>query len=160
MIGGLLTKLLGILIRVIMTRNFIVKQQDIKDCGICCLQSIIKYHKGYIPLEILRLDTKTNNNGTTAYNLLKTAKKYGLNGIGKKIDNIRDKEIKLPCIAHIVTSKGINHFVVIYKITDKYIYKEYRQVAVFFCTFKERSFLWTNLNWYQIFKCREISLRR
>ena len=75
-----------------MKRKFIVKQHDIKDCGICCLESIIKYYKGYIPLEILRLDTKTNNNGTTAYNLLKTAKKYGLNGIGKKIKDIHSKE--------------------------------------------------------------------
>ena len=105
-----------------MTRKFIVRQQDIKDCGICCLESIIKYYKGYIPLEILRLDTKTNNQGTTAYNLIKAAKKYGLNGIGKKIEDIHSKEIILPCIAHIVTNNGINHFIVIYKITDKYIY--------------------------------------
>ena len=105
-----------------MKRKFIVRQQDIKDCGICCLESIIKYYNGYIPLEILRLDTKTNNNGTTAYNILKTAKKYGMNGIGKKIEDIHSKEILLPCIAHIITEKGINHFVVIYKITDKHIY--------------------------------------
>ena len=82
-----------------MKRNFIVKQQDIKDCGVCCLESIIKYYKGYIPLEILRLDTKTNLNGTTAYNLLKAAKKYGLNGIGKKIENLHSTEILLPAIA-------------------------------------------------------------
>ena len=105
-----------------MKRKYIVKQNDIKDCGICCLESIIRYYNGNIPLEILRLDTRTNQNGTTAYNLLKTAKKYGLNGIGKKIDNINSKDIILPCIAHTVTSKGINHFVVIYKITNKYIY--------------------------------------
>ena len=105
-----------------MRRKFIVKQNDIKDCGICCLESIIKYYKGYIPLEILRLDTNTNNNGTTAYNLLKTARKYGFNGLGKKIDNIHNKDILLPCIAHTITDKGINHFVVIYKITNKYIY--------------------------------------
>ena len=105
-----------------MKRKFIVKQHDIKDCGICCLESIIKYYKGYIPLEILRLDTKTDNNGTTAYNLLKTAKKYGFNGIGKKVDNIHNKDIILPCIAHTITNKGINHFVVIYKITKNYIY--------------------------------------
>ncbi len=105
-----------------MTRNFIVKQQDIKDCGICCLQSIIKYHKGYIPLEILRIDTKTNTNGTTAYNLIKAAKKYGLNGIGKKINDIHSKDIILPCIAHIVTENGTNHFIVIHKITNQHIH--------------------------------------
>lgn len=100
-----------------MKRKFIVKQNDIKDCGVCCLQSIIKFYNGYIPLEILRLDTKTNQNGTTAYNILKTAKKYGLNGYGKKMNSL-EEDIQLPAIAHITTEKGINHFVVIYKITE------------------------------------------
>ena len=104
-----------------MKRKFIVKQNDIKDCGVCCLQSIIKYYNGYIPLEILRLDTKTNQNGTTAYNLLKTAEKYGLNGYGKKMNSL-EEDIPLPAIAHIITEKGINHFVVIYKIKEEYIF--------------------------------------
>ena len=34
-----------------MTKKFIVKQNDMKDCGICCLESIIRYYKGNIPLE-------------------------------------------------------------------------------------------------------------
>lgn len=105
-----------------MNKRYIVRQNDIKDCGICCLESIIKYYKGFVPLETLRLDTKTNNKGTTAYNLIKAAQKYGFNAVGKKNINLSDKKIILPAIAHIVTDKGINHFVVIYKITDKYIY--------------------------------------
>lgn len=105
-----------------MHTKYIVKQNDIKDCGICCLESIIKYYNGYIPLETLRLDTKTNNNGTTAYNLIKTAKKYGFNALGKKIKDINDKDIILPAIAHITTKKGLNHFVVIYKITKNNIH--------------------------------------
>lgn len=105
-----------------MHTKYIVKQNDIKDCGICCLESIIKYYNGYIPLETLRLDTKTNNNGTTAYNLIKTAKKYGFNALGKKIKDIDDKDIILPAIAHITTKKGLNHFVVIYKITKNNIH--------------------------------------
>lgn len=105
-----------------MHTKYIVKQNDIKDCGICCLESIIKYYNGYIPLETLRLDTKTNNNGTTAYNLIKTAKKYGFNALGKKIKYIDDKDIILPAIAHITTKKGLNHFVVIYKITKNNIH--------------------------------------
>lgn len=104
-----------------MKRKFIVKQNDIKDCGICCLESIIKYYKGYIPIEILRLDTKTNQNGTTAYNLLKAAQKYGFNGYGKKVDSL-EEDIKLPAIAHIITEKGLNHFVVIYKINNNNVY--------------------------------------
>ncbi len=45
-----------------MNKKYIVRQNDIKDCGICCLESIIKYYNGYIPLEQLRLDTKTSHN--------------------------------------------------------------------------------------------------
>ena len=104
-----------------MQTKYIVKQNDIKDCGICCLESIIKYYNGYIPMETLRLDTKTNHNGTTAYNLIKTAQKYGFNAIGKKINDLNDKDILLPAIAHIITEKGLKHFIVVYKITNKYI---------------------------------------
>ncbi len=105
-----------------MNKRYIVRQNDIKDCGICCLESIIKYYNGYIPMETLRLDTKTNNKGTTAYNIIKTAKKYGFNAIGKKNLSLNSKELILPAIAHIVTDKGLNHFVVIYKITKKEIH--------------------------------------
>lgn len=105
-----------------MKSKYIVRQNDIKDCGICCLESIIKYYGGYIPLETLRLDTRTNHNGTTALNLIKTAKKYGFSAIGKKVNSITEEEIILPAIAHIITEKGLHHFVVIYKITNKFIY--------------------------------------
>lgn len=104
-----------------MNKKYIVRQNDIKDCGICCLESIIKYYGGFIPLETLRLDTKTGNNGTTAYNLIKTAKKYGFNATGRKNVKLKDKNILIPAIAHIITEKGLNHFVVIYKISKKHV---------------------------------------
>ena len=71
-----------------MKKNIIVKQHDIKDCGVCCLESIIKYYNGYIPIEKLRLDTKTNMNGTTAFNLINAAKKYGFTAYGEKLSQI------------------------------------------------------------------------
>ncbi len=104
-----------------MNRSIIVKQRDIRDCGICSLESIIKYHGGYIPLETLRLETKTNKNGTTALNLINTAKKIGFDAYGIKTKDL-DNNMNLPAIAHIVTEKGLNHFVVIYKITNKSVY--------------------------------------
>lgn len=104
-----------------MNKRLIVKQQDIRDCGICCLESIIKYYKGYIPLERLRLDTKTGTNGTTALNLIKTAQKYGFNALGRKDLTLDSEELLLPAIAHTITPKGLNHFVVIYKKDSKYV---------------------------------------
>ncbi len=128
-----------------MNKKYIVKQSDIKDCGICCLESIIKYYKGYVPLETLRLDTKTNNNGTTAYNLIKTAKKYGFNAIGRKVLNIDQEHIILPAIAHIVTEKGFNHFIVIYKITKDAIYV--MDPSTGYKKYSKKDFLkqWTNI---------------
>ena len=105
-----------------MIKNFVVKQRDIKDCGICSLESIIKYYGGFIPLETLRLETKTDKNGTTALNLINTAKKIGLDAYGIKAKELTNDNMPLPAIAHIVTEKGLNHFVVIYKITSNSIY--------------------------------------
>ena len=96
-----------------MKKDYIVRQQDLKDCGVCSLASIIKYYKGYIPMETLRIDTNTTKEGTNAYNLIKAAKKYGLNGIGKKLNNLEENKI-LPAIAHLKLSNGLEHFVVIY----------------------------------------------
>jgi ATP-binding cassette subfamily B protein len=105
-----------------MRKSILVKQHDIRDCGICCLESIIKHYGGYIPLETLRLETKTNKLGTSAYNIIKTAKKIGFDATGLKLKNIKTEHIILPAIAHIVTEKGLNHFVVIYKINKDKIY--------------------------------------
>ena len=55
----------------------IVCQRDVKDCGVCCLQSIIKYYNGYVPIEKIRLDTYTSMQGVSVYHLLKAAEKYG-----------------------------------------------------------------------------------
>ncbi len=102
-----------------MQKSFIVKQQDLRDCGVCCLASIIKYYNGNIPLERLKLDTKTGKNGTSALNLIKTARKYGFDATGKKLKQISCEEITLPAIAHVVLKNGLNHFVVIYKFTKQ-----------------------------------------
>lgn len=101
-----------------MKKNVIVRQQDLKDCGVCCLLSIMKYYGGYIPLEKLRQDTQTSLEGTTAYHLVKTAKNYGFDAYGMKLDKLSELEnIILPVIAHIEIN-NLNHFVVIYKITE------------------------------------------
>lgn len=100
-----------------MKKNVIVRQQDLKDCGVCSLLSIIKYYGGYIPIEKLRQDTQTSLEGTTAYHLVKTARNYGFDAYGMKLDKVSDLENNiLPIIAH-VEINHYNHFLVVYKIT-------------------------------------------
>lgn len=99
----------------------IIRQRDEKDCGVCSLLSIIRYYNGNVPLEQLRLDAKTSNEGTTAWNLIVASKKYGFDAMGMQVENIRDIK-RLPAIAHMNLKKGFNHYVVIEKITkDKII---------------------------------------
>lgn len=95
-----------------------VKQNDFKDCGICSLQMIIKYYKGYVGKETLREMTKTTKNGTTAYHLIECLKKIGFNayGISCNIENIIKNKVTLPCIAHVTINNSYNHYVVIYSI--------------------------------------------
>jgi len=97
----------------------IVKQRDLKDCGACSLQSIILNYKGFVPLEKIRLDTYTDKDGTNALHLINAGKKYGFDSYGIKLTTkeLLNKNIILPAIAHLTLKSGVNHFVVIYKIT-------------------------------------------
>ena len=100
----------------------VVKQRDLKDCGACCIESILKYYGGYVPLEKIRDDTCTNVNGTTAYHIVKALGTYGFDAMGVKAETILDENIYLPAIAHVVLKNGLQHFVVVFKISSKYIH--------------------------------------
>ncbi len=99
-----------------MKQKEIVKQHDLKDCGVCCLLSIIKHYDGFISLEKLRVDTHTSMEGTTAYHLIEAAKSYGFDSYGLKLESTNElKDLIFPAIAH-VHIKNLAHFVVIYRV--------------------------------------------
>ena len=99
-----------------------IKQQDLKDCGAICLECVIKYYNGYVPLEKIREDTCTNASGTTAFHLIKAAEEYGFDAMGIRVKDINDKNIYLPAIAHVVLKNGLEHFIVVYKIDKNYVW--------------------------------------
>ena len=94
----------------------IVLQDGIKDCGICCLLSVIRYYGGDISKEILRQITNTDRSGVSAYNLIEGARKIGFEATGMKGDLSKIEKNNLPCLAHLVVNKSYKHFVVIYDI--------------------------------------------
>lgn len=103
-----------------MKKTIIVKQHDLTDCGPACLSSIARYYGGYIPIELLRIDCKTDRNGTSAYNLIQTAKKYGFSCDGIKINNLEElKALELPLILHLKTKNNYGHFVVLYYVSKR-----------------------------------------
>lgn len=127
-----------------MQKKLIVKQHDIKDCGACALLSIIRYYDGNIPLSKIKLDTKTNKDGTTAFNIVTAAKKYGFNSLGLKVTNLNEITM-LPAIAHITLENGLQHFIVIYKYTKNNVLimdpaKGFKKLPI-----KEFLNLWNNI---------------
>ena len=107
-----------------MLKRVIVKQQDHKDCGLCCIQSIVKYYDGYVPIEKIRKDTFSSKRGTSAFHIVETLKNYGFDAYGTRIkkDQFKKENIPLPAIVHVVLEKELNHYMVLYEIRkDKLI---------------------------------------
>lgn len=95
--------------------KYVIRQEEEKDCGASCLASIVKYYNGYVPLEIIRNDTLTDNNGTNFYNIKMAAIKYGFDVMG-----YNNEQIIPPYIVQIKIN-DCYHFMVIYKIADEYL---------------------------------------
>jgi len=108
-----------------MDKRLEVIQNGYKDCGPACMLSIIKYYGGYISYEELVLLLKTDNNGTTAYNLINGCRNIGFDGYGIKYtyEDIISNNYTLPIIAHVIYD-NIYHYIVIYKVntSKKYLY--------------------------------------
>ncbi len=99
-----------------MKGKYCIIQDDLKDCGVCSLLSIIKFYGGNISREYLREITKTDKNGVNALNLLRAAREIGFEAFGFK-GNIKNiDQSKLPVIAHVILNQKFTHFVVIYEI--------------------------------------------
>ena len=97
-----------------MKKQVIVRQSEIKDCGACCLKSIIKYYNGYVSLERIRQDTNTSLEGTSVYHIKKAAEKYGFDVMAiKNLDYTFDHS--LPVIVHVKYENGLCHFMVVYE---------------------------------------------
>ena len=96
-----------------------VRQIAERDCGISCLSSIIKYYGGYVKREYLREITNTTREGVSLYSLKEGCTKLGIEAKAIQSD-IKLLEKQVPFIAHILKD-NFGHFVVISKITNKYI---------------------------------------
>lgn len=99
-----------------MRDKIVVMQDDLKDCGVSSLLSIIRYYGGDATKEYLREITKTSKDGVSAYYLIIAARELGFDSYGVNGNLIDIKKEYLPVIAHVVINKSYQHFVVIYKI--------------------------------------------
>lgn len=98
----------------IIRRYKFIKRDNVKDCGVFCLLSIIRMYGGNNSISYLRHLTKTNNQGTSAYHLIEAAKKLGFKAEGYRFDQLNN--IPIPAIAHLIIDKSYHHYVVIKNI--------------------------------------------
>lgn len=104
------------------------KQTGLKDCAAASLQMIIKYYHGYVSLDELNEMMNTTKSGTSAYNLIETARKLGFEGGGTRIkyEDLYKTNLIFPLIVHTIIDNKYKHFMVVYKIDFK---KDYLIVA-------------------------------
>ncbi len=89
-------------------------QNDQADCGVACLQSIIKYYDGYKNLEQLRELSGTSRSGTTMLGLYQAASGTGFDVEGLEADTGFLKEQSQPVILHVTLHNNSLHFITCY----------------------------------------------
>lgn len=88
----------------------VVMQLEALECGAASLAMVLAYYKKWIPLEQLRRDCGVSRDGSSALNVLRAARHFGLEANGYRLDAATlKKEALCPCILHWED----NHFVVL-----------------------------------------------
>ena len=94
-------------------------QQDSSDCGPACLAMIVRSYGKDINLSLIRELCGGNRSGVSLLSLSDAAKSIGFNSRCVQLNmGYLIEDVVLPCIVHWEE----NHFVVIYRITNKWIY--------------------------------------
>ncbi|MDO4982334.1 MAG: NHLP family bacteriocin export ABC transporter peptidase/permease/ATPase subunit [Eubacteriales bacterium] len=87
----------------------VVMQIEALECGAASLDMILAYYGKWIPLEQVRKDCGVSRDGSSAKNVLRAARNYGLISQGYRFEPEElKKNGRFPCIIH----WNFNHFVV------------------------------------------------
>lgn len=104
-----------------MKKKIRIQQRDITDCGAACLASVAIHYNLQLPVSRIRQYSGTDKQGTNVLGLIEAAERLGFQIKAAKGQLESLAKIPLPAIAHVVLKNGLHHYVVIYKVTKKYI---------------------------------------
>lgn len=103
-------------------RYTFVKQQDATDCAAACLAMVCLHYKKETTITRLRDMMGTDLKGTNLIGLSKCAEELGFVSQAVRVDKEGFlSKYTLPAIANVITKEGLRHFVVVFKITEKYV---------------------------------------
>lgn len=96
-----------------------IHQLDARDCGPTCLAMISRHYGKNFSIQTLRECSFITREGVSLLGISDAAEAIGFRTMGARLSfsQLREEAV-LPCIAH----WRQNHFVVVYKITDKLVY--------------------------------------
>lgn len=95
-----------------------IYQMEATECGAASLSMVFGYYGKFLPLEQMRIETGVSRDGCNAKNILRAARKFGLEAKGYKKSLEGLLECPGPCIIH----WNFNHFVVWEGVKGKYAY--------------------------------------
>ena len=95
-----------------------IYQMEATECGAASLSMIFSYFGKNIPWEQMRIETGVSRDGCNAGNIMRCAKKYGLDCHGYRKEPAALRELQPPCIIH----WNFNHFVVFEGFKGKHAY--------------------------------------
>ena len=100
-----------------------IKQIDPKECGPVCMAMISDYYGFRVSVSKLREYGGTDLQGTNIKGIIKIGEYLGLDVKGVRAETPTALfKIELPAIAHIITTEGMTHFIIIEKIKNNKIY--------------------------------------
>ena len=70
------------------------------ECGAASLSMIFSYFGKFLPLEQMRIEVGVSRDGCNAGNMMRAAKKFGLECKGFRKEPEALRELEMPCIIH------------------------------------------------------------
>lgn len=93
-------------------------QMEATECGAASLAMICAYWGKHVPLEQMRVETGVSRDGCNAGNIMRAAKRFGMECKGFRKEPESLKKLDMPCLIH----WNFNHFVVLEGFKGEYVY--------------------------------------